>query len=275
MKLHGADAARLADAIEAEASSDLYAAAPASGLGIRTQRLGGATVLIAAGIPGSYFNRAIGLGMQQPASAADLDAVINAFRDAGIQTYWLHLNPMAQPKDFPGWLAERGFEVAPRRSWAKFLRNTEPIPQPDTSLRIRAAQRADAQAVAQVVCSAYGLPEPLLPWFEALVTRPGWEIFVASADDRIVATGAVYIDGRTAWLGIGATLPEFRNRGAQTALLARRIEAAAAAGCTTLATETGEAIDDEPNPSLNNIRRCGFIQVCSRLNYALRVQAGQ
>jgi hypothetical protein len=65
-------------------------------------------------------------------------------------------------------------------------------------------------------------------------------------------------------------LPEYRNRGIQRAPLAERIKVAAAADCTVLATETGEAIAEEPNPSLNNIRRCGFTQVCSRLNFAAK-----
>ena len=56
--------------------------------------------------------------------------------------------------------------------------------------------------------------------------------------------------------------------GAQSALLAARIAVAADAGCTVLATETGESISGEKNPSLDNIRRAGFEQVCSRLNLA-------
>jgi hypothetical protein len=53
-------------------------------------------------------------------------------------------------------------------------------------------------------------------------------------------------------------------------MLAARINAAAAEGCTVLATETGESVAGEANPSLNNIRRAGFVQVCSRLNYAAK-----
>lgn len=222
MKINGEAAARLADAIEAEASRDLYAAAPTD-LDLRTPIIGGSTNLLAPTLPASYFNRTIGLGMQQPATPGDLDEVISAYRDAGIQSYWVHLNPLAQPKALPQWLDKRGFKLAQRRSWAKFLRGVDPIPEPGTSLHIRAAIRADTRAVAQVVCKAYGLPTQLLPWFEALVTRAGWEFSVATAEGRIVATGALYTSRHTAWLRIGATLPEFRSRGAQTALLCRHI----------------------------------------------------
>jgi L-amino acid N-acyltransferase YncA len=69
------------------------------------------------------------------------------------------------------------------------------------------------------------------------------------------------------WIGVGAALAECRGRGAQTALLATRIRTAAELGCHVISTETGEPVADEPNPSLTNIRRAGFVQVCSRLNY--------
>ncbi len=134
---------------------------------------------------------------------------------------------------------------------------------------MRAAKPQDAASIAQVVCAAFGMPAVLEPWFAALVGRPGWTFVVAEADGRIAATGAVFIEGSTAWLGVGATLADYRNRGAQSALLAARIELAAGAGCTVIATETGESIAGEVNPSLNNIRRAGFVQVCSRQNYAL------
>jgi GNAT superfamily N-acetyltransferase len=96
-------------------------------------------------------------------------------------------------------------------------------------------------------------------------------MLVAEVDGRIAGTGSIFIRDRTAWVGIGATLPDVRKRGAQTALLAARIAAAKAAGCTVVATETGESVAGEPNPSLANIRRAGFTQVCSRLNFASKV----
>jgi GNAT superfamily N-acetyltransferase len=114
------------------------------------------------------------------------------------------------------------------------------------------------------------MPASLAAWFGALLGRPGWRVFVGEAAGRMVAAGSMFVRGPTAWLGIGATRADFRNRGAQGAMLAARINAAAAEGCTVLATETGKSVAGEANPSLNNIRRAGFVQVCSRLNYAAK-----
>jgi GNAT superfamily N-acetyltransferase len=260
---------RLCDSIEARAMADMYAAAPAA-LGLRAETVAGATLLLAPRIPVSYFNRAIGLGVFEPATEASLDAIIARFAAAGAADYWLHLNPIARPAQLADWLAARGLAPPPRRTWAKFLRGPEPYAARPSALSVRPANARDADAIAQTACAAFGMPPALAPWFAALVGRPGWRFVVAEADGKVAATGAAFIDGETAWLGVGATLVEQRSRGAQSALLAVRIALAADLGCTVLATETGESIAGEVNPSLNNIRRAGFVQVCSRVNYAAK-----
>lgn len=267
MKLDTDDGRRLADSIEARAMADMYATAPRA-LDCRVETIAGATLLLAPRIPASYFNRVIGLGVFEPATEAALHAVQERFRAAGVAEYWLHLNPAARPESLAGWLAARGLAPPPRRTWAKFLRGPEPCAAPPSALSVRPAKPTDADAIARVVCSAYGTPAALAPWFATLVGRDGWRFVVAESDGQVAATGAAFVDGTAAWLGVGATLAEHRNRGAQSALLAARIALAAEEGCTVLATETGESIAGEVNPSLNNIRRAGFVQVCSRLNYA-------
>jgi GNAT superfamily N-acetyltransferase len=84
---------------------------------------------------------------------------------------------------------------------------------------------------------------------------------------EIVGGGALHIDGDVGWLGIGATLPAHRGRGGQRAVMARRIADAVAAGCTTVATETG-VLPDHPNPSLRNMLRSGFELAYERANWS-------
>ncbi|HET8696446.1 MAG TPA: hypothetical protein VFO94_03105 [Gammaproteobacteria bacterium] len=263
------EAMRLADEIEARASVDMYAAAPAP-LDLHTEVVRGATVLLAPKLPVTFLNRVIGLGVHEPAEESDVDALVARFRAAGLADYWIHLNPAARPAALEGWLAARGFALAPRKTWAKFLRGPEPRSAAVDGLAIRLAEPREADAVGELVCGAFGMPPALAAWFAALVGRKGWRVFVGEANGRIVTTGSMFVRGATAWLGIGATHADFRKRGAQNAMLAARINAAAAEGCTVLATETGESVAGEVNPSLNNIRRAGFVQVCSRLNYTAK-----
>lgn len=266
LELAGPEAERLADAIEAAASRDLYAAAPHA-LRLRSVALGSATALLAPTLPVAYFNRVIGLGNETPATSADIDQVVSLFKDSAIGAYWVHIVPSARPADLAALLQQRGFSLPPRRSWAKFLRSPEVPPMPRSALRIRKAAASDAHAVAGVLCSAYGMPASTEPWFAALVGRPKWHVWVAEDNDRIVATGSLFVDADTAWLGAGGTLAEQRGKGAHNALIAARIAAAAELGCRVIATETGEPVQAEPNPSLANLRRAGFVQVCSRMNF--------
>jgi GNAT superfamily N-acetyltransferase len=89
---------------------------------------------------------------------------------------------------------------------------------------------------------------------------------LALEDGAPAATGALFADQGAGWLGFGATLPDFRRRGAQRALLAARIELAIAAGCDLVVTETGEPQPGRPDASYRNIVWSGFEPAYVRAN---------
>ena len=80
---------------------DTYAAAPA-GFDLRTEAIAGATLLLAPRIPASFFNRAIGLGVFEPASERALDEILERCESAKPREFWLHLNPVAKPAQLAG-----------------------------------------------------------------------------------------------------------------------------------------------------------------------------
>jgi GNAT superfamily N-acetyltransferase len=136
-----------------------------------------------------------------------------------------------------------------------------------STLRVEEVAADRAGVFADVFLRAYGVPEIARPLLERLAGGQGWRCFVAFDDDTPAATGALFVTGSLAWVGAGGTLPEYRRRGAQGALLATRIEAAIAAGCETLVTETGEPIDGKPGNSYRNLVRAGFEPLYVRQNY--------
>jgi hypothetical protein len=272
MQTEPASAARwaaAADAIEAAAYADLYAAAPAplaAGLGLGVHTVAGATVLVAARIPAPMFNRAIGLGWQQPATAADVDAIAAHYRAAGVAHWWLHWNPQAAPRGFDSELQRRGYTLPPRSRWAKVMRRAADAPVVNSTLRVTPAE--DARATAAAIAQAFEMPPVMADWLAALNGRPRWRLYGVLDGEQVVGGGALFVDGAAAWLGMGSVLPARRKRGGQRALMARRIADAAAAGAERVFTETGEPVGDEPNPSLANMRASGFETVASRLNFA-------
>ena len=88
------------------------------------------------------------------------------------------------------------------------------------------------------------------------------------ARERPAGCGALFIDGEAAWTDFGATAPEFRRRGSQSALLRHRVLFALDHGCRRIFTCTGEAVPGDQQHSYANILRAGFREDYLRLNFA-------
>src|SRR5436190_44559 len=97
--------------------------------------------------------------------------------------------------------------------------------------------------------------------------RPAWSCYVAYDGEEPAGAGALFVHGDVGWLGFAATRPRLRGRGAQSAILAARIEDARKQGCSTVTTETGAIEEGRPSNSYRNILRAGFREAGVRANY--------
>lgn len=262
---------RTADAAEAAAFSDMYDAAPAAfaaAVGLRIERIAGATLLMAPGLPTPMFNRTIGFGTFEPASEAALDAIVERFRAAGARQFWVSVSPAAQPPGLPDWLHTRGFTHPPRKAWVQMRWPAgTPAPAIPSTLSVDEVRRHEALEVGQAIAAAFDMPPPMAPWLASLVERDGWRGFAARVGGRIAGGAFVYVLPPLGWLGMGSILPQHRGVNGQLALMSVRIAHALDEGCSAIHTETGEPVAEEPNPSLRNMVRCGFERVASRANY--------
>jgi acetyltransferase (GNAT) family protein len=228
-------------------------------------QIGGAVCTCLEATPGSaLFNRVLGFGLAEPATEADLDE-IEAFFAKRSLSYGIPVTPGAQPPELAAWLQARGFQRG--YAWTKFTRPADDPPAAETDLRMGKLGPDGGDMFADVFGRAYGTPEVVRPLLERLPRTDGWHCFAAFDGDTPAATGALFVTGEVGWLGAAGTLPEHRRRGAQNALLATRIEAGIAAGCTTLVTETGEPVDGQPGGSYRNLLRAGFEPQYVRENY--------
>ena len=215
----------LADRAEEAAFVDMYDATPATlraQLGLAVERVGGAVAFVASRLPTTMFNRVIGLGLDRPATAADLDALRRVYRDAGVGTWWLHWSPFALPGDGPAWLTAQGFTVPARVSWAKMLRATSEPPRVATDLVIAPAAASQAAAVGTAIAQAFEMPPFMGEWIAALHGRPGWRIYAITEGSAVVGGASLFLGPDAGWLGMGAVLATHRRRGGQGALMARR-----------------------------------------------------
>lgn len=233
--------------------------------GIQIEQVGSARVVMTAQVQAIYFNRVVGLGLEEPATEAQVDRIVNLYQQAGISQFAIQISPAAQPVELPGWLLARGFQHVD--NWVKCVRPEAPPPVIVTDLQIAEVGATQAADFAELACGIFQFPGSLSALLAASIGQAGWRHYLALDGQTPVATGALFVQEQVGWLGIAGTLPPYRRRGAQGALLARRIRDAAALGCRLLVTETGEDMPAYPNPSYHNMLRTGFRLAYLRSNY--------
>ena len=256
--------------IERQALIDLNRAlaGKAVSLGRASRVIGGAYVSAFGALPPSAIvvNRTIGLGLDQPADDATIDAVLQGYAEAGISRYFVHLHPEAVPPDLGARLKARG--LAPARAWVKFSRGRERAPAAATRLEVRGATPADAPALGRIAAAAFDLGPAGEAVIASLVGRPNWHVFMTAWDGQPAGCGALYIENDIAWLDWGATSPNYRGLNGQSALLRHRIIHALDRGCRRMASCTGDEVPGEPQISYRNLTKMGFEPAYTRRNMA-------
>jgi GNAT superfamily N-acetyltransferase len=253
--------------VELLAKVDGFEGAPdaAKELGLVLQRVGGAWAL---GSPNDHtlrFNRAMGFGLDRPGTPDDVAALKAFYAGDGIPTFRVAFSPAAEPVGFETTLASSGFGVYSHL--VKWVRDASPLTS-TTTLRTERCVPGDAEAMDQVLRAAFGGPVYSVPFAAALIGRTHWHHYVARDGETIVAAAAMYAREGLAWLGAAGALASHRGRGAQRALIARRIDDARALGCHTITLDTEIDRPEKPNPSYRNVERLGFQVVYHRTNWA-------
>lgn len=228
-------------------------------LGARVDRSGRFPLFALTALNVPLFNRVVSLGVGELADDAELDRVLDWFAGHHQSRFWVEVTPVARPANLRELLAARGLVDSGIRQ-AKTWRRPVLVPV-DPAIEVEELTMADRDGFAAVNMAAWEVPPVLTPWFGATVGVDGFRHFgVRDEAGRVVATGTMFVRDGVAWLGYGATHPEFRGRGYQTALLAHRVSQAAKMGCEIAHSETRQdaSTPDDPNPSLHNMLRTGF-----------------
>ena len=258
---------RLAERAEARVWTDCVAAAPAdvvSRLGLRIEPVADGIALVAASVKSLLYNRAFGFGLDRPIGEQELDAAIALYRrDA---PFTIQPTPFAAPRPLRAWLDRRG--LVAHFNWVRWIRDAR-APQPArTDLAIETADATHAGEFLGLALEVFHEPAEVLPWLGHVMGRPGWTHYIARDAGKGVAIAALYQCGEVGWLGWGGTLASHRGRGAQSALIARRIADGRERGCRWFTVETAEDLPQRPNPSYRNVARSGFRVLCLRPSHA-------
>lgn len=215
------------------------------------------------------YNRVIGLGVEEQATNQQIREILRFFSGAGVTRFFVQISPYAQPAELSEMLRQNGFKYY--NNWAKFYRKSDlPVPDYHTDLEIVEINADYADLYGEIVIQPFGwesYSEILAHLFARVVGQPGYRHYFALDGDTPVAAAALYTNGENASLAMAGTLEGYRGRGAQSALLARRINDAREMGCSYLYSETAEDTPQKGSPSYRNLRRFGFELAYLRPNY--------
>jgi GNAT superfamily N-acetyltransferase len=222
---------------------------------------GGYAVYNPLGSPATRAH-ANGLGMGGPVGEADLRRLDGFYRSRGAAAH-VDLCPLADPS-LPGLLGRRGYLLA---GWtnvlARPLSEGEPFAPPPAGIQVRQVAPEEGDVWARIV--ALGFTEQAeatqadVEIGRPLFAVPAVRCFLGLVDGAAAAGGAVALSRGVATLFGTSTLPAFRGRGLQTALILARLAFAADAGCdlATVNTVPGSI-------SQRNAERQGFRVVYTR-----------
>jgi GNAT superfamily N-acetyltransferase len=177
-------------------------------------------------------NQMVGMGLYGEVTADHLDRVEEFFRSHGVAST-IVVSPLADVS-LPALLGERGYRIVEFNSVLICrINHEEPFTVPPgiavervTPDTVRPWMQAIAKGFSQEIPAAEEI-------FGAFASLPGSLAFLVRIEDEVVGgcVGQIIPEARLAALSGMATLPEFRRRGVQSALIARRLHEAALAGC--------------------------------------------
>jgi GNAT superfamily N-acetyltransferase len=206
------------------------------------------------GGPDYPVNQIVGMGLYGEVTNQHLDEVEEFFRSRGVPSTVV-LSPLADGS-LKALLGERGYGIAEFNSvLIKRLDTEEPFTEP-AGITIEWVTPETAPSWMRVIAKGFEqdiiVAESVFGGFGAL---PGALSFLARIEDEVVAGcgGRVIPEGAIAALFGTATLPGYRGRGVQSALIARRLQEGARAGCeyAVVSTHPGSG-------SQRNMERRGF-----------------
>ena len=215
--------------------------------------------------PSSPMTQTFGLGLFQPATAADLEA-IEAFYAERASPVLHEVSPLADA-GLPALLSERGyrpfeFSSVLYQSIARLTprATSDPDVTHDFSRAepvVRLIERGEEELYARTSAAGwaeFGVSDFVLEIGRVSGEVEGLRLFLAELDGKPIAAGALALCDGVAHLAGASTMPGGRKRGAQLALLGHRLRYAAAHGCDVALMAALPGSSSQRNAERNGFR---------------------
>jgi GNAT superfamily N-acetyltransferase len=251
----------LAEAGAAVACAERLAAAQGNGAGAVASVAGGYAVYCGANSP---VTQAVGLGLDGVVSKEEFDR-LEEFYFSRQEPVRVETCPMADGSLIEQY-RERGYHVSEFSN--VMVRPVEKAAAAGLPAGIEIQKAADGEidlwtlTVAQGFAEHFPVTQELLSVMRLFADGKNTECYFARVEGKIAGGATLALRGRIAGLFGASTLPQFRNRGVQTALLHARMQRAAEQGC-----ELAMSLALPGSASQRNITRQGFRTLYTRVKF--------
>ena len=257
----------LAEAEAAVTCAERLSARHGNGAGAVASVAGGFAVYCGANSP---VTQAVGLGLSGAVSKEEFDR-LEEFYFSREEPVRVETCPMADGSLIEHY-RERGYHVS---EFSNVM--VGPVEKAAAALpagiEIQKAAEAEIDlwtlTVAQGFAEHFPVTQELLGIMRLFADGKNTECYFARVDGKIAGGATLALRGRIAGLFGASTLPQFRNRGVQTALLQVRMQRAAEVGC-----ELAMSLALPGSASQRNITRRGFQTLYTRAKFERAFVAG-
>jgi GNAT superfamily N-acetyltransferase len=254
----------LAEAEAAVACGEKPVAAHGNGAGAIASVAGGYAVYCGANSP---VTQAVGLGLDGVVSKEEFDR-LEEFYFSRKEPVRVETCPMADGSLIE-YYRERGYHVS---EFSNVM--VRPVEKSADALPagIEIQKAGDGEidlwtlTVAQGFAEHVPVTQELLSVMRLFASGENTECYFARLDGKFAGGATLALRGRIAGLFGASTLPQFRNRGVQTALLQARMQRAAEQGC-----ELAMSLALPGSASQRNITRRGFRTLYTRAKFERRL----
>lgn len=223
---------------------------------VEIQRFGNATAFSVKNIPGPSFNTVKGL---KAGDEKHIKGIVDFYKQKDIP-FRFELTPSLTTSDLLTHLHEAGyyqhdFHTTLYTQVSKILDTADKLL--DQKITIRKLKRHEFSIFAEIYIKGFQMPPFLKNGValnnEILYGNKGWTFYLASYENEPAGIRVLYIKDSIATLAAAATIPFFRNKGIQSALIKHRIYQACLQDCDLAVGQAKFA-----STSQNNMERAGL-----------------
>lgn len=199
-------------------------------MGVSIQSFGQTMAYTVKSIPGPAFNVIKGLCGEDELL---LDEIIDFYDEKHIPARF-EIAPSHHSQSLLKALHKRGFyQIDFHTTLYKQLPDT--IKPVNSAIEIRALHRDEFQTFADIYTQGFQMPSFLLEGVAqnnaVLYSLPEWTFYLALVDHEPAGVGVLFCNEKGGNLAAASTLPTFRQKGVQSALIQQRIQHAQEIGC--------------------------------------------